>query len=106
MQLILQVLLPAIIFAKNNPEDSEIKIRMKGGSIGSWAPSHLSVTNVLMPLLSHFGIQFKYNLGRHGFFPDLRGEIDLIAKPSELPLKPINFTERGKIAKIEIKTAY
>jgi len=73
MNLILQMVLPSILFAKERAPDSECVVKMKGGSIGNWAPSYLSIQHVLQPLLKYFGIEFEYKLIKHGFFPDLRG---------------------------------
>ena len=96
MNLIMQMVLPAIIFTKTTVSDFEVTVKMKGGSIGNWAPSDLSILNVLQPLLVHFGIEFDYFITKRGFYPDLRGACDLIWKPASLPLKSIDFTSREK----------
>ncbi|CAI2367953.1 unnamed protein product [Moneuplotes crassus] len=105
MQLLLQVLLPAIIFAKN-PEREETTVHMKGGSIGNWAPSYVSINHILKPLLANFGVDFSYSVKKHGFFPDVRGSCDLVATPSELPLRPIDFTKRAPVVSVDLRSVY
>lgn len=101
------MVLPSILFAKSIPEASEITVKMKGGSIGNWAPSELSVCYVLQPLLSKFGIDFDYFITKRGFYPDLRGACDLIWKPASLPLKSINLTSRDSgVKSIELHSVY
>ena len=105
VNLVSQILLPSIVFSK--PHDFEmVNIEIQGGTIGNWAPTYMSIVQVLMPLLEQFGVKFEYELIKHGLFPDLIGRCILKCPPLELPLKAVNFTERGNLTKIDFYTVF
>lgn len=106
MNLILQVVLPAILFAKNDPGEEQYTVSMKGGSLVAWAPTYLSIHYVLKPLLQYFGVEFDYKLVKHGLYPNVRGSCVLTAKPASLPLKAVDLTKRDKITKVELHSVH
>jgi RNA 3'-phosphate cyclase len=88
------VLIPAI-FGK---EKTVLKI--KGGSIASlWSPPVPYMENVLFPVLSRMGIQAKFTVKKHGFYPVGGSEVDFEVEVSK-DIKPIVMTEPGKVSTI------
>ncbi len=69
-----------------------MKLNIKGGTIVSASPPFDTYTNVMLPALSKMGADIKVELKHHGIFPDLVGEMSLIIKSMEEPLKPIDWT--------------
>lgn len=52
------------------------------------------------------GIDIEYKVIRHGFFPDVMGEVKLYISSLKGHIKPIHMTDRGQLKEIEIHTTY
>lgn len=65
--LILQVLIPAVALMKNS-----LKLSIVGGTDVPWSPTSDYTKYVLAEALSRIGINFTYEIKRHGYYP--RGE--------------------------------
>lgn len=84
-------LIPAI-FGKENTV-----LNIKGGSIASlWSPPIPYMENVLFPVLSRMGIQARFKLKKHGFYPaggsNVVFEVDVSRE-----IKPIVMKDPGKV---------
>ncbi len=92
--LVLQSLLPVLIFAK---EESHVKIR--GGTDVPKAPPADYFSNVFLRLLRKVGVETDLKLIRRGFYPRGGGEIEIRIKPCE-KIEGISLEERGNLKQI------
>lgn len=75
-------------------------LRVKGGSIASkWSPPIPYMENVLLPILSKMGIQAKFTIRKHGFYPVGGSEVVFEINPVK-EIKPIVMTDPGEVVKI------
>jgi RNA 3'-phosphate cyclase len=75
-------------------------LRVKGGSIASkWSPPIPYMENVLLPVLSKMGVQAKFTIRKHGFYPVGGSEVEFEINPAK-EIKPINLTDPGEVLKI------
>ncbi|PIE24718.1 MAG: RNA 3'-phosphate cyclase [Planctomycetota bacterium] len=89
--LVLQTLLPALLFAQ---EPSELVL--KGGTHNPMSPPFDFFQRVYAPLLRRMGAKLDCQLLRPGFFPAGGGAVRLSITPIE-KLQPIEILERGKL---------
>jgi RNA 3'-phosphate cyclase len=88
------VLIPAV-FGK---EKTVLKI--KGGSTASmWSPPVYYMENVLLPMLSRMGVQAKFSISRHGFYPEGGSDVQFEISPARKIL-PLVMKEPGKVETI------
>ncbi len=95
ISLIIQAILPALVFAR---KESEITI--KGGTDVPWSPPIDAIRFVLLPSLRMFGIDASLELVRRGHYPRGGGIVKLYVRPVKEPLKPITLINQGEIKKI------
>ena len=97
--LILQVLIPVIAISKK-----KLKLRIRGGTNVSWAPT-IDYTNfVLSEIYSRMGIKFSINLIKRGYYPKGGGMIEIEVEPSE-KIIPIVLARRNT-KKVKILCSY
>ncbi len=88
------VLIPAVL------GKGKVTLRVKGGSTASkWSPPVPYLENVLLPVLSKMGIQAKFTIKKHGFYPVGGSGVDFGVDPVK-EIKPINLTDPGEVVKI------
>lgn len=66
------------------------------------APQLDYTTAVLGPLLSRFGINFRLDVAKRGYYPKGGGEVTATATPLlSSPMPPIELVERGEVVRID-----
>lgn len=67
------------------------------------APQVDYTTAVLGPLLARFGVNFRLEVARRGYYPRGGGEVTATAPPllSTQPMLPIELVERGEVVRID-----
>lgn len=87
--LVLQALLPAAIFS-----GKRIDVRITGGGTsGKWAPPVLFMEDVLLGILSRFGVKADINIRKHGFYPKGGADVQVHVSPSKI--NEIELIDRG-----------
>ncbi len=79
ISLLLQALMPVLVSA-----DSPVELTVRGGTTVKWSPPVPYMQNVLLPLLSKFGVKAKIDLVRRGFYPRGGGIVKVRVEPSKL----------------------
>jgi len=94
--LVMQTLLPVLLFAE---KESEVEIR--GGTANPLAPPALEIKEVFLYFLKKFGIEVEFEILKEGFYPKGGGLIKFrVNHVSEV--KKCDFLERGKEVKREV----
>jgi len=76
-------------------------LSIKGGSTASlWAPPIYYLENVLFPILERMGIEAKFTIKRHGFYPEGGSDVQFEISPAKKIL-PLVMTEPGKVETID-----
>lgn len=94
VSLVLQATLPVAAFA-----DRKVHLRLIGGTAVRWAPPVQYLQYVLCPLLRRFGVDFKVQVLRHGFYPRGGGLVEVTVSPINA-LRSVSFREWHKIKEI------
>lgn len=94
ISLLLQVSLPCALFA-----DSEVTLRLRGGTNAEMAPQIDYMTEVFRPILEKFGATFDFDLIRRGYFPKGGGEVIVKVQPVSR-LNGVKLTEQGNVTSI------
>ncbi len=76
------------------------RLILMGGTHVGWSPSADYIRYVYLPALSHFGVEAELETEAAGFYPKGGGRCVLTIHPAELPLRPIEWIERGSLKKI------
>jgi RNA 3'-terminal phosphate cyclase (ATP) len=98
--LLIQLLLPCLIFAKD-----KICLEMIGGTVVSHAPPTYYIDHVLnFFLVEKMGLNYQMEVNRHGLFPGGGGKVFLTTTPLNY-IVPINITSRGKLLKVTLRIA-
>ena len=84
--LLLQALLPALIFA-----DSRTVVDIIGGTHVPKSPTYEEVCHVFLPIVRSMGVDAHVSIKRYGFYPKGGGRITLVVNPVN-SLKNINIT--------------
>ncbi len=92
--LLLQAILPALIFAKIRSS-----LTLKGGTHVPFSPPFHYITKVFIPMLNKLGVGVRATIESYGFYPKGGGKVNVEITPSEV-IKGMNFLERGDIKKI------
>jgi RNA 3'-terminal phosphate cyclase (ATP) len=95
--LMLQAALPCLLSA---PAPSTLTLR--GGTNAEMAPPIDYITDVLQPVLAKFGITFKCDIVKRGFYPKGGGEVVIAVEPAPR-IEPIALTERGQLTELKIE---
>jgi len=94
--LIIQAILPALIFA-----EKESVLTIRGGTDVPWSPPIDAIRYVLLPGLRDMGVNAKIELIKRGHYPKGGGIVKLYVEPVTEPLKPKKLTQQGTITKIK-----
>ena len=89
--LVLQTVLPALLFAKQSSS-----LTITGGTHNPFSPSYDFLAKVFFPLLKQMGAKINAELIRPGFFPHGGGLINAQIHPAG-HLEPLELKERGHI---------
>jgi RNA 3'-terminal phosphate cyclase (ATP) len=112
--LVLQTLIPAIVFSKiiNNPPfppllkggemeflKEKTTIILKGGTHVPFSPSFHYLVCVFAPFLKMIGIDLQLAIDSYGFYPKGGGKVRADIFPIK-NIKPLNIMERGRILRL------
>jgi RNA 3'-terminal phosphate cyclase (ATP) len=78
------------------------KITILGGTHVGWSPGTDYVEFVYLPALRHFGVNARVETLEGGFYPRGGGRAVVYVEPAQLPLKPVDWRERGKLKTIRL----
>ena len=92
--LILQSLMPVMSMASGN-----VEVILRGGTNNPLAPPAEYLENVVIPVLSRMGAEFKIKLHRRGFYPRGQGIVTASSKPVK-EIKPIRLVGKPRIRRI------
>jgi RNA 3'-phosphate cyclase len=95
ISLVLQALMPALLFSKK-----EFSISITGGTNVKTSPPIEYFQHIFCDYLLRIGANVKLETIRHGFYPKGGGRVKLRLQPSAL--KPIEILERGKFLKTDV----
>ena len=76
-----------------------VSLSLAGGTNTDMAPQIDEYTEILLPNIRRFGINFEYEVVRKGFFPSGGGKVNLFINPVK-ELKPVCMTDPGQITAI------
>lgn len=101
--LVLQTLLPALLFA-NTASTAPSTVTIKGGTHNPLAPTSDFLQLAFVPALAKLGTKVEIELSQAGFAPVGGGEITATIKPfmRRADTAPLKLTERGKLMHIEL----
>ncbi len=101
--LVLQTLLPALLFA-NSDGRSPSTVTVKGGTHNPLAPTTDFLTQAFVPALAKLGMQVDIQLQQAGFAPVGGGTIKATITPfmRRADNAPFSLTERGKLTHIQL----
>jgi RNA 3'-terminal phosphate cyclase (ATP) len=88
--LVLQTILPALLYAKKHST-----VRISGGTHNPMAPPAQFLQRSFLPILRKMGADIDLTIDRFGFYPAGGGELRLGVSPCEL--KPIEMMTRGTL---------
>ena len=92
--LILQALLPPLLFGSGN---SQVTIR--GGTHVEWSPTVHYMMNVFVPMLNAMGTNVRVTINRWGWYPRGKGSVTMDVEPVQ-ELHSIDLVERGALQAI------
>lgn len=87
--LVLQTVLPALMFAKKKST-----LHLQGGTHNPMCPPFHFLQRAFVPVINRMGGNITMNLLRHGFYPAGGGEINVTVDPIN-QLTPLYLVERG-----------
>jgi RNA 3'-phosphate cyclase len=94
--MVLIAVLPICIFAKN-----PVRLHVtKGGTDVSHSPTINYLRNVLLPALTHMGLETDINVHKYGYYPKGMGEVTMTVKPPD-SLQPIRLNEFGNLKNVK-----
>ena len=92
--LLAQISVPAVIFSPG-----PVSLSLEGGTNTDMAPQIDEYTEILLPNINRFGVNFEYEVVKKGFFPSGGGKVNLFVNPVK-KLLPISLTDPRKILSI------
>lgn len=92
--LVLQTILPALIFGKEKSE-----IVLEGGTHNPFAPTFHFLRDVYIPAIKKIGIDIDINLEKYGFYPAGGGRAKVLINPVK-KVKKLNLLKRGAIREL------
>lgn len=101
--LVLQTLLPALLFA-NTDTSSKSTVTIKGGTHNPMAPTKDFLEHSFVPALAKLGMQVDIELQQVGFAPIGGGGIKVAITPfmRRANTEPLKLTKRGELISIEL----
>ncbi len=94
VSLVLQAILPALVFAK-----SPSKIVVFGGTHVPWSPPFTYLKDLFFPMVEKIGCFVQGEIKRWGWYPRGGGEVICSVYPKNRII-PLNLTERGKLLRL------
>ncbi len=94
--LLLQALVPPLLFAEN-----ETEIELTGGTNVLWSPTTDFFSHVFCSFLDRMGVTIKVDIKNHGFYPRGGGRVKLLIEPQR-KLKKLELVERGEMERIDV----
>ncbi len=88
-------LIPIALFAS-----APSLLTIRGGLFQDFAPTAFHMREILFPLIGQMGGFAELNMIRPGYVPRGGGELRILVKPLKSPLKPLDMTETGEVARI------
>ncbi len=110
--LVLQTLIPAVVFSnktndrsnptspKAGPDEQKTTITLKGGTHVPFSPSFHYLEGVFVPFLKMIGIDIQLSIDSYGFYPKGGGKIRALIFPAR-EIKPLMVGERGDILRLK-----
>ncbi len=95
ISLVIQAILPALIFAP-----CRTIVEITGGTDVAWSPPIDYVKNVLLPILSRMGVKASIEVRRRGHYPRGGGHVVLSVEPLEGKLESMSEVEFGTLREI------
>ncbi|MGB9716006.1 MAG: RNA 3'-terminal phosphate cyclase, partial [Thermodesulfovibrionales bacterium] len=95
VSLLLQALLPPLIFAKDKSS-----LSLKGGTHVPFSPTFNYINEVFIPAIKMLGIEIEANIENYGFYPKGGGKVKAEIMPADR-ITSMNFLERGEIKRIK-----
>lgn len=95
ISLLLQALLPPLIFAKNRTT-----LSLRGGTHVPFSPTFHYINEVFIPVVRILGIDIKADIESYGFYPKGGGKVRVEIMPADRIIG-MNLLERGKIKNIK-----
>jgi RNA 3'-terminal phosphate cyclase (ATP) len=92
--LVLQTLLPPLLFAENRST-----VTLTGGTHVPFSPSYPYVSGVFTPALAKLGLEVQLSIESYGFYPRGGGKIGAEIRPAAKILS-LRMAERGKLLAI------
>ncbi len=92
--LVLQTLIPALIFSGEKSE-----VVLQGGTHVPFSPSFHYVKEIFIPLLERLGVKIFLNIESCGFYPKGGGKMRAEILPSG-EIRPLKLTERGRMVSL------
>ena len=95
ISLVIQAILPALIFAP-----CRTIVEITGGTDVAWSPPIDYVKNVLLPILSRMGVKASIEVRRRGHYPRGGGHVVLSVEPIEGKLRSMSEVEFGTLREV------
>lgn len=95
ISLLLQALLPPLIFAKDRSS-----LSLKGGTHVPFSPTFNYINEVFLSVLKMLGTDIEANIENYGFYPKGGGKVRVEIMPAE-KITGMNLIERGEIKNIK-----
>ncbi len=92
--LLLQAILPPLIFAKEGS-----RITLTGGTHVPFSPPYQFISDIFAPMLSRLGIRVQTSIVNYGFYPKGGGKITAEVTPCG-KLNALSFIDRGEIKEV------
>ncbi|MDD5182280.1 MAG: RNA 3'-terminal phosphate cyclase, partial [Candidatus Nanoarchaeia archaeon] len=93
--LVLQALMPAVLFSKK-----DFVFRITGGTAVTHSPPIEYFQHVFCDYLKRFGADISVEIERYGFYPKGGGQVTVKTRASEL--SPVEILERGKLVETNV----
>jgi RNA 3'-terminal phosphate cyclase (ATP) len=92
--LLLQAILPPLIFANNRSS-----LTLRGGTHVPFSPSFHYINKIFIPVINKLGIKVKAAIESYGFYPKGGGKIHAEIKPAD-EISAVHFSERGELKNV------
>ncbi|MFQ3610644.1 MAG: RNA 3'-terminal phosphate cyclase [Fimbriimonadales bacterium] len=78
------------------------QVTLLGGTHVGWSPGADYLTQVYLPAMREMGVEAEIMTRSAGFYPRGGGQVVLRVSPATLPLRPIQWTDRGNLKQITL----
>mmetsp|Transcript_12408 Transcript_12408/g.15837 ORF Transcript_12408/g.15837 Transcript_12408/m.15837 type:complete len:124 (-) Transcript_12408:512-883(-) len=87
----MQMLVPCLLFQ----EKPKCVLTLQGGTHVNFSPTMFPIEHVFLPVLKKMGADVSLSIQGYGFYPDIKGKVELCVTALQSPLQAINLTSRG-----------